>query len=62
MRAVSGSVLSAAVFIVTRLYPLNKQRKRLLICYSRKMAKTELYIRVIKKEGKDRGRQKVERI
>ena len=40
MRA--GSVLSAAVFIVTRLYPLNKQRKRLLICHSRKMAKTEL--------------------
>ena len=40
MRA--GSVLSAAVFIVTRLYPLNKQRKRLLICNSRKVAKTEL--------------------
>ena len=38
----AGSVLSAAVFIVTRLYPLNKQRKRLLICYSRKVAKTEL--------------------
>ena len=33
----------AAVFIVTRLYPLNKQRKRLLIHYSRNMAKTELY-------------------
>ena len=30
-------------YMVTRLYPLNKQRKRLLICYSRKMAKTELY-------------------
>ena len=29
--------------MVTRLYPLNKQRKRLLICYSRKVAKTELY-------------------
>ena len=25
MRAASGSVLSAAVFIVTRLYPLNKK-------------------------------------
>ena len=33
----------AAFFIVTRLYPLNKQRKRLLICCSRKMAKTDLY-------------------
>ena len=29
-------------YMVTRLYPLNKQRKRLLICNSRKMAKTEL--------------------
>ena len=38
-----GSVWSAAVFIVTRLYPLNKQHKRLLICNSRKMAKTDLY-------------------
>ena len=33
----------AAVFIVTRLYSLNKQRKRLLICYSRKVAKTSFY-------------------
>ena len=30
MRAVSGSVLSAAVFIVTRLYPLNKKTRMLL--------------------------------
>ena len=28
--AVSGSVLSAAVFIVTRLYPLNKKTRMLL--------------------------------
>ena len=30
-------------YMVTRVYPLKKQRKRLLICYSRKVAKTELY-------------------
>ena len=29
-------------YMVTRLYSLNKQRKRLLICNSQKVAKTEL--------------------
>ena len=41
--AVSGSVLSAAVFIVARLYQINEKTQVLLICNSRKVAKTELY-------------------
>ena len=33
----------AAVFIVARLYQINEKAQVLLICVSRKMAKTQLY-------------------
>ena len=33
----------AAVFIVVRLYQINEKAQVLLICNSRKVAKTELY-------------------
>ena len=33
----------AAVFIVARLYQINEKAQVLLICNSRKVAKTELY-------------------
>ena len=50
--AVSGSVLSAAVFIVARLYQINEKAQVLLICNSRKVAK-KYYIMSIKR-GKEK--------
>ena len=51
----------AAVFIVARLYQINEKAQVLLICNSRKVAKTELYNEMLREgrreEGKVRGEE-----
>ena len=48
----------AAVFIVARLYQINEKAQVLLICNSRKVAKTELYNVQQEKEEMVRRRER----
>ena len=47
----------AAVFIVARLYQINEKAQVLLICNSRKVAKTELYNVQQEKEEMEQRRE-----